>query len=81
MIMAKKKAKKKDDGSMRAYSVRRYWEMYDTVEVLACSKEKAIESAMEEDVCDGDYVCDSLNIDEGVDVQVYDTKKKTYVRA
>lgn len=46
------------------YSVKRYWEVCDTVDVEAENVEEAIEIATELGLTTGEYVMDSFNIDE-----------------
>lgn len=53
------------------YSVKRYWQLCDEVEVEATSVDAAIEIAhqMPLDESRGDYVSGSLNSDPSADVQ------------
>lgn len=54
---------------MKKYSVIRYWEVRDEVEVEARSTEEAIEKAHEMELKKGRYVDDSINSDPDCDVQ------------
>ncbi len=50
------------------YRVRRYWEVTDVVEVEAETVAEAIDLAHELPLTEGDYVDDSINTDDQVDV-------------
>jgi len=53
------------------FAIKRYWEMTDTVEVEADSKEDAIEKALGMlTYSDAEFVNGSVNVDEEVDVQL-----------
>lgn len=53
---------------MPNYTVKRYWEVCDYVEVEADSVEEAVEKAHELDLTEGEHVPDSINSDEEGDV-------------
>ncbi len=52
------------------FNVKRYWEVCDSVQVEADSLEEAIKNAQEMPLTEGEYVPDSINSDEEVDVEV-----------
>lgn len=55
--------------NMPKYSVKRYWEMCDSVEVDALSIEDAITKACDLPLSNKpEYVTDSMNVDEDIDV-------------